>query len=366
LLQRLLLPLFHRFATFFKKRTLSHLQEEQQKSFNLLFSDKNYKLFTWPLFVQAQLFGIAFNVGLLLVTLFKITTVDLAFGWQTTLQLGAEGLNSVVQLLALPWSWLMPGELASPTLAQIEGSRIILKEGIYHLATENLTSWWPFLLLSLLCYGLLPRLILLLFGIFAARRNGRRFLNQRKFHTISKRMQTPLVSSQAPAEKRFGEVPFAEQKSTAASRIKEKEKIVKCVVLIPDELHDTFGHDEMVRLLQPNCFQAREKRHLFKSYEDDQRLLEQIGQEKEGVVVLVEAWMPPIQEHLLFLEKLSQRLDRKAQLAVGLLGKPGSEGNITLPGRDAARLWKEKLYQCCDTAIIFEPEEPVDNMEVHG
>jgi hypothetical protein len=33
-------------------------------------------------------------------------------------------------LLALPWSWLPAQWGLTPTLAQIEGSRIVLKEGI--------------------------------------------------------------------------------------------------------------------------------------------------------------------------------------------------------------------------------------------
>ena len=128
LMQGVVGPLFHRFVTLMKKRNLADLGEEQARSFNHLFSAKNSKLLSWSIFVQAQFFGVAFNIGLLAVILFKITTSDLAFGWQTTLELGAEGLNSIVQMVALPWSWLLPAELSFPTLAQIEGSRILLKQ----------------------------------------------------------------------------------------------------------------------------------------------------------------------------------------------------------------------------------------------
>ncbi len=365
-LKRVLVPLFHRFTTLLKKRTLNHLKDDQQKSFNLLFSDKTSRLFSWRLFVQAQLFGIACNTGLLLVTLFKITTADLAFGWQTTLRLGADGLNSVVQLVALPWSWLLPGQLSAPTLAQIEGSRIILKDGMYHLVTENLTSWWPFLLLSLLCYGLLPRLLLLVFGFFAERRNSRRYLNQRKFQVITRRMCTPLVSSQAAHEKHSGDVTSQKQRSDAASWVTQQEKTQICTVLVPDELYDNLDHVELAGLFLAHGFQTKDTKRFLKSYEDDNRLLEAIGQEQDGVIVLVEAWMPPILEHLLFLKKLSQCLNSKASLAFCLLGKPGKEEIITQPNREAAQLWKEKLSQYCDTAVIFEAENLAKGMEVQG
>ena len=35
---------------------------------------------------------------------------------------------------------------------------MVLKEGIYHLTTPDLVSWWPFLLLAVCFYGFLPRI----------------------------------------------------------------------------------------------------------------------------------------------------------------------------------------------------------------
>ena len=113
-------------------------------------------LFFLPIFILTQLFAIGFNLGLLTTTLFKVITADIAFGWQSTLQLSSAAVHSLVQKIALPWSWLAAGDPAYPSLAQIEGSRIILKEGIYHLSTPDLVSWWPFLCFSVFFYGLLP------------------------------------------------------------------------------------------------------------------------------------------------------------------------------------------------------------------
>ncbi|MBW1636879.1 MAG: DUF2868 domain-containing protein, partial [Deltaproteobacteria bacterium] len=97
-------------------------------------------LFYWPLFTLSQLLAFFFNGGLLAATLFKISTSDLAFGWQSTLQFGAASLHRLIEIIALPWSWFIPDTIAYPSLAEVEGSRIILKEGIYHLTTENLVS----------------------------------------------------------------------------------------------------------------------------------------------------------------------------------------------------------------------------------
>jgi hypothetical protein len=359
-LHKVLLPLFSRFVYFLKKRTIGNLRPEQQQSLSGLFVDHKSRLFSWPLFVHCQLFGIAFNIGLLTITLFKIATTDLAFGWQTTLELGAESLFGLVQFLALPWSWFLPTELSYPTLAQIEGSRIILKEGIYHLLTEDLTSWWPFLLMSLACYGLLPRMLLLLFGLFMERRHINRFLGQRKFQTISSRMRTPLVTSQAAPQSPPQEHMAREHRQTAGNLGRERAQLKNAVVLIPDEIFASFDIGVLERLLLPYGYFPVGRKSIFKDYDSDQVLLTEIAAGKNPVIVFFEAWMAPIREHLLFLEKLSRRLAGTTPLAVCLLGKPDRNGVLTPPRPREVLLWKEKISECCDVAVIFEAKELTD------
>ncbi len=62
------------------------------KSKNVLYGS----LFYWPIFRLAQLFGITFNIGLLTTTFTKIITSDLAFGWQSTLQLSNSAIEKMV------------------------------------------------------------------------------------------------------------------------------------------------------------------------------------------------------------------------------------------------------------------------------
>ena len=99
-------------------------------------------------------YGIGFNLGVLGATLSKVVFSDMAFAWQSTLQLSPELLAELVRWVALPWSWIVPQ--AYPTLSQIQGSQMVLKEGIAHLSSANLTAWWPFLCCSVAVYGLLP------------------------------------------------------------------------------------------------------------------------------------------------------------------------------------------------------------------
>ncbi|MFO7884417.1 MAG: DUF2868 domain-containing protein, partial [Desulfobacteraceae bacterium] len=153
-------------------------------------------VFLWPFFILMQIFGLGFNLGLLGSTLFTVFVFDTAFGWQSTLQMGADVVYKMVDLMAFPWSWIMPSSLSSPSMAQIEGSRIVLKDGIVQLATADLVSWWPFLCLSILFYGLVPRAVLLYVGKSAFFSSlDRLTFDHDKSRRLLNRLLTPIVST---------------------------------------------------------------------------------------------------------------------------------------------------------------------------
>ena len=151
-------------------------------------------LLIWPAFILVQLGGIGFNLGVIGATLAKVAFSDIAFAWQSSLQLSAELVAGLVQWIALPWSWAVPQ--AYPSLAQIQGSQMVLKEGVSHLATGDLVSWWPFLCCAVLVYGLLPRCLLLVLGLV----QQRRALEQLHFATLGirpllRRMTAPRIDT---------------------------------------------------------------------------------------------------------------------------------------------------------------------------
>nr|NJM03837.1 DUF2868 domain-containing protein [Desulfobacula sp.] len=127
-------------------------------------------LFFWPFFILTSVFAFCFTTGALGGTFFRVLVSDMAFGWQSTLVTSSETVYDLVSRMALPWSWFMPETLSHPGFSQIEGSRIILKDGIAVLATRDLVSWWPFLCLGILFYAVLPRGALVISGILARHR----------------------------------------------------------------------------------------------------------------------------------------------------------------------------------------------------
>ena len=147
----------------------------------------------WPVFITLSLGALGFSIGALGGTFFRIMVTDLAFGWQSTLLTSGESVHRLVTWMALPWSWAMP-DIFVPTLEQVEGSRIILKEGIVGLASEHLAAWWPFLCMGMLVYGLIPRIVLVGLGRAARTRALARFdLSRPGYQRLLMRMRSPRM-----------------------------------------------------------------------------------------------------------------------------------------------------------------------------
>jgi hypothetical protein len=107
-----------------------------------------------------QRFGVALNAGLLLATLtVHLLLVDLRFGWQSTYPVAPEQVHGAVQALALPWRAWLPQ--AQPTLAEVTTTRFSPGQPASQLPAEAARAWWPFLVASIVCYGLLLRTALL-------------------------------------------------------------------------------------------------------------------------------------------------------------------------------------------------------------
>ncbi len=147
----------------------------------------------WAVFIVLSLGALGFSTGVLGGTFFRIMVTDLAFGWQSTLLTSGESVHRLVAWMALPWSWVLP-DIFVPSLEQIEGSRIILKEGIAGLSSEHLAAWWPFLCMGLLVYTLIPRIVLVSLAHTAKTLTLARFdLSKPGYQRLLMRMRTPRM-----------------------------------------------------------------------------------------------------------------------------------------------------------------------------
>ncbi len=310
----------------------------------------------WPVFTLFQVLAIGLNLGVLGATLLKVISADIAFGWQSTLQVSAHLVFSLVKAIALPWSWFVSEHIAYPSLLHIEGSQMILKEGIYHLATADLVSWWPFLCLAVLFYGLLPRIVLLSVGLASLRRSMARL----QFQGIScgqlmQRMTTPRVSSQAPMPNHSpgplvqGPAQVEESVETPIVAPDDQALLYTAVALIPDELYGQCPLNVLQPLMQKRLgVSVLETLCTGESYRDEQLLLGQLAERKgagkiKNIVILQEAWQPPILEFLEFVMQVRRSLGVDVLIVVALVGKPGSDTIFTPTKKEDMTIWQQKI-----------------------
>ncbi|MDD3813811.1 MAG: DUF2868 domain-containing protein [Desulfocapsaceae bacterium] len=320
--------------------------------------------FLLPIFTLLQVLAIGFNSGVLGATLLKVISADIAFGWQSTLQVSQQFVFTLVKALALPWSWFIPGDIAHPSLAHIAGSQMILKEGIYHLTTEALVSWWPFLCLAVLFYGLLPRMVLLFVGLSSQRRCMARLqFKGAACGQLLRRMTTPQVSSQAPRPDRSAQ-PLAQglpqSAESAEARVVGPDAqggLHTAIALIPDELHEQCPLHTLQALLQKRLgVTVQETLRTGVACQDEQVVLDQIKERNstsktENIVILQEAWQPPIAEFLYFLKGLRASVGADVPLIVALVGKPASDTIFTEIKEEDMKIWHQKVMAMGDADI---------------
>jgi len=358
-------------ALHFKRRAMKNLSGTQRIGFetaiNLVKGEKQLygSLFYWPVFILIQIFGVGFNLGAFFSTLLRVVGSDMAFGWQSTIQFSSDAVFRLVKLIAFPWAWLVPTEIAYPSLQQIEGSRIILKDGIHHLATPDLVSWWPFLCLAVFFYGLLPRLFLLVAGWSARSAILSRLEFKYSFcDQLLHRMKTPLVSTKGRVEKSGKQPPAAtspqagHQTDSAFGTFSTPAR--ESILLIPDDIFDACPDDPLNDIIYRRTgFSVTGKYRIGGNDETETAVSRHLGQkDKNGpcftVLILQEAWQPPIREFLRSIQRIRKALGPEGGMAVVLIGKPAPESILTPVKREDWNIWRNKIMAMGDPYLRIE------------
>ena len=111
-------------------------------------------------FYLAQKLALSFSLACSFALIFSLLFSDVNFVWRSTL-LSAEHILPVLKGIALPWWFLDTAQPLQNLLEQTRDSRLIAPE-----STANYGAWWPFLIMSQLFYGVVPRLISLGWGSY--------------------------------------------------------------------------------------------------------------------------------------------------------------------------------------------------------
>lgn len=308
----------------------------------------------WVAFVMIQAAALLFNLGALFALLFAVFLSDRAFGWQTTLDVSGEAVHQLVKWVALPWAWLYGEGSGYPGLSQIQGSRIVLKEGIHTLQSSDLAAWWRFLALGILAYGVLPRAGFYLLGKWQVRRVLAR-LDFR--NAASERLMQRLL----PQGSLFvAETVSPDAGADSGDRSGEEDSPLERGPRIP-----CLCSADLAEAIDTNTLRASLAR-LWNRHEQsvslvvykDGRMHDPVEQLRghAQVAILLESWMPPIKEQERQLRALRAALEERVLLKLVLLGVPGTDSeSVSLqPGMEYLQAWKSFVNRLGDPYLMLE------------
>ena len=345
-------------------KIFSHLPKNK---FSKLFSDLQQlkirqKLYStvekWLVISLTQRFSLAFNFGALITCLYLITFSDLAFAWNTTLQISSAAFHRIVSLIAFPWSALYPDGL--PSMDLVETSRYFRLNGEYIVTPANpdlsqaaaVGGWWLFLILALTFYGLLPRIIL--FSFAKIKLNivlSKLPMNSADFESLFDRLTRPLLETGAiKPDKTITDDSFS-------NGFKPNFKITSknCTAIKWGDLE--IPDAECTKLIRDrfnwNIKNKLEAGSLDYNSSDVAALNFVEGQKKnDPILIIAEAWEAPT-SILYFLKKLRQVTSLDRQIIVGLV-YADSKQNRKSPLLDDFRSWKRELATLADPYLRVE------------
>ena len=194
----------------------------------------------------------------------------------------------------------------------------------------------PFVCFSILCYGLLPRLLLLIMGMW----QQRRALSRLSFSTsacdrLIQRMPAPQVRSAARAYTSANtNAPVSVQTDLATIPVEIKPEITTdpAMIFVPEEIDGQFNNEDLnERIAHILGLKVISRIRIEMDPLTDMTLLEaslsrnSISLKGLRIVILMEAWQPPIRETISWLNSLLTALEKETGIIIALTVKPATQ-----------------------------------------
>ena len=297
----------------------------------------------WQILFWSQAAAVAFNVAALVSAILLVTFTDLAFGWSTTLEADSAAVSRAVHAIAWPWHTLVPS--AVPSAALVEQSQFFRLESgsLASGASRALGGWWPFIVLCMVTYGLLPRLALLLLAAARLRAaTGALLLDDPRVTALLDRMAAPEIETAAGAHDAAPDGNATPAAGAPRPITGRANAVIWDDSLAPDAAR-AYSR-ERLGLELAAIAQAGGGRAMIA----DRAALEQAADGALPVVVFAPAWEPPLLELLDFLAELRRRVG-----TASILVTPVPEG-----AREVSPLeretWMRALGRLADAHLYVE------------
>jgi hypothetical protein len=230
------------------------------------------------------------------------------------------------------------------------------------MSTGDMTSWWPFLTLTVIFYGLLPRLILLGAGIFFFKKAISRIdFSQSLFEGLLQRLYNPVVSSAGhPVANRIPDnnLKIPEPESPDPSSL---EQTTSYVLIIPEDIIESHNQDDLLNSVSKVRGISIKKQIVVDEGEDqDNGVFEEITKihrddnDPLNIFLILESWQPPIREDLNFIKQIRKTLGDTSKIKIGLIGKPKKDAISSEVKEEEWKTWNQKLKALGDPYLSLE------------
>lgn len=146
-----------------------------------------------------QELGAIFTLGAIAAFFVLLGLSHFTFVWGSTFTLSDDLVLRMSELFALPWSGFLPqATVDARIIADSRFHPAITDLGM--VSIEHMRGWWPFLIMAMVSYALVPRLLLWATSkYFYASRMRAAFVGMPGSALVLARMRSPLVSTQGEA-----------------------------------------------------------------------------------------------------------------------------------------------------------------------
>ena len=155
-----------------------------------------------------QEMGAVFTIGAVIGFFVVLSTSGFGFVWGSTFSLSNSVVMGFTDTVSYPWASMVPSAMVSGEAIEISRHQ----QGVTRLGTAEIEitrQWWPFLIMSMSVYALLPRVVLWGASKYYYRRTMRSsFVDYPGSERVLARMKSPIVTTQAstPDSNEFSEV----------------------------------------------------------------------------------------------------------------------------------------------------------------
>ena len=313
------------------------------------------KIERWTLFSITQLGGFAFSLGALASCTYLIIFSDMAFAWNTTLDISPELFHRIVSSIATPWASFFSDLV--PTIDLVESTRYFRLDDSYsglHSSALTAGGWWPFLICTLIFYSLAPRFIFLMIssGILLRAQNRVPFLSA-EWDSLYRRLTSPIFSSQTED---VGHWEGKREKQNLNISDKHPSEFETCFLIIWDEIDlpetelreilKTAFHWNIIETFYAGMLDNRQDEQTLKGFEGSKN--------NEPILLISEAWEAPSKALAHFLRRLRKNIIKNRMIVIGLINLD-SKHNIISPTQTDWQNWQDAVAKLNDPFIGIEP-----------